>query len=162
MSDQLATILGSADSYRIEVQRNLNHPIDAVWDALINPDSIAQWFAIAKVEPREGGRIELSFGKTIVTGVIKTFMPPNAFAYTWVQEGEAPSLVNFDLIPIGTSETLLTVMQTAMSALDAPDVAAGWHTMMDRFTTFLSTGGHAPQDKAAWQEIYATYKQMVG
>ena len=160
--DKLGTILGAAATRRVEVKRTFAVPIEDVWDALVDPEAVSQWFAPATIEPREGGRIELRFGEhTVVTGTIKTFMPPNVFAYTWEQQGETTSLVQFDLIETAADETLMTVVQTALDVGVAADVAAGWHDMLDRLSQYSRTREIVPQDKARWRALYAAYQSMM-
>ena len=161
-NNDLGTIVGYGDTRRVEVKRSVPYPIRDVWAALVDPEAVSQWFAEASIESREGGKIVLTFEKTVVTGSIKTFVPPYVLSYTWEQEGETTSLVQFDLIEIGDDETLVTVVQTALDSPVACDVAAGWHGMLDRFVQFLGTGNYAPQDKARWQELYAAYQANAG
>ncbi len=161
-NNDLGTIVGYGDTRRVEVKRSVPYPIHDVWAALVDPEAVSQWFAEASIEPREGGKIELTFGKIVVTGSIKTFVPPYVLSYTWDQEGETTSLVQFDLIEIGDDETLITVVQTALDSPVACDVATGWHSMLDRLVQFLDTGNYAPQDKARWQELYAAYQVNAG
>jgi uncharacterized protein YndB with AHSA1/START domain len=161
-SSDLGVIQGTADRRRVEVTRVINATIEDVWNALVDPNAISQWFATASIDPREGGRIELRFGeRTVVHGVLKTFMPPNVLAYTWAQEGESTSLVQFDLIETGLNETLVTVVQTALDAPVAVDVASGWHTMLDRLTQFLLTREFVPLDEARMKKLYAAYQAAI-
>ena len=160
-SNVLAIIEGSTDSRRIEVKRLLPYSIGQVWEALVDPACVSQWWGEWTIDPREGGKIELRFGSTIVPGSIKTFMPPHAFAWTWEQVGEAPSLVHFDLVELDAGKTLLTVVQTPLSCSGGSDCAAGWHSMMDRLSHFLRTGNFAPQDTARWKELYAIYQERA-
>lgn len=156
---ELATIRGTAALRRVEVHRIYPVAITDVWQALIEPQAIARWFGSATVDPREGGQIVLTFGKTVVTCSIKTFMPPHVLAYTWEQEGESTSLVQFDLIETAAAETRVTVVQTALDAIAASDVAAGWTSMLERLSEFLRTGEFAPEDKTRWQQLYEIYQK---
>ena len=118
-----ARLLGSGAHRRVELRRTLAHPIERVWNALVDPAAIACWFTDARIDAREGGELVLSFERTVVNATITVCTPPFVLAYRWRQEGEPDSLVSFDLIATGPRETVLTVVQTALAARDAGEVA---------------------------------------
>ena len=137
------------------------YTIDDLWKALVDPDAVRQWFGAWSIDPQEGGDIQLGFGETIVPRSIRTISPPHTLAYTWEQDGEAPSLVQYDLLRVGDSQTLLTVSQEPLEARITVDVAPGWHSMMDRLSTYLVTRTLAAQDKDGWAQLYAPYEAKL-
>ncbi|HJN51408.1 MAG: SRPBCC domain-containing protein [Pseudomonadales bacterium] len=158
--EDVGTIKGIGKHRRVEVTRLFPFAIQDVWEAITEPENVAQWFGELTIDQTEGGRIKLGFGKTEVTGSIKTFMPPHVFPYTWEQGGESTSLVQVDLIETAADETLLTIVQSALDADVATDVGAGWHSMMDRLAQFLHTRAFAPQDGKRWEYLSAAYQAL--
>ena len=158
--ENLGTITGIGESRRVELVRLYPFAIEKVWQAITDPELVAQWFADFTIDPIEGGRIELNFGKVLVTGSIKTMMPPYVFSYTWEQDGETTSIVQFDLMRMSENETHLTIIQTGLDAEIAPDVGLGWHSMMDRLAVSMHTEKFEPQDKNQWKPLHEAYKEL--
>jgi uncharacterized protein YndB with AHSA1/START domain len=158
--ENLGIISGWGQSRRVELTRLYPCSIEQVWQTIIDPALVRLWFADFTIDPREGGRIQLDFGKIQVTGTIKTMMPPHVFSYTWEQQGESDSLVQFDLIATSENETRLTIVQTSLDAEFAADVGLGWHSMMDRLSGTLITGEFVPEDKSRWESLHQAYTEQ--
>jgi uncharacterized protein YndB with AHSA1/START domain len=158
--ENLGAITGRGESRRVELVRLYPFAIEKVWQAITDPELVSQWFADFTIDPVEGGRIKLDFGKVQVTGSIKTLMPPHVFSYTWEQEGESISIVQFDLMRMSENETLLTIVQTGLDAEIAPDVGLGWHSMMNRLAVSMRTGKFVPEDKGQWKQLHEAYKKL--
>ena len=78
----IGVIDGTGISRRVELNRLFPYAIDDVCKAITDPSCVANWFAKCDIDPHEGGCITLDFGETVVTGRIKTYMPPHVFSYT--------------------------------------------------------------------------------
>ena len=70
-------------------------PPDAVWDAITDPDLLAEWFGPFEFDLSPGGAITTSEAGEIETiGVVERVDPPHRIGFVWVAPGsESPSSV---------------------------------------------------------------------
>ncbi len=133
------------DFHSVRFERLLPGPIERVWDYLTKPEYMKTWLAVAKVDFRVGGTVELTFdlhevpqrkqAGCAVRGVVSRYEPPRVLAYSWVDktpgvvtEGTGPdSIVTFELEPRGEN-VLLILTHRQLPAEKMPSFAAGWHT----------------------------------
>lgn len=97
MSDQRQPETEGRQVLRLE--RHLDHPVERVWEALIDPAQLGQWypFAVLGLEPRVGGQISFDDGEgTIYHGEIRELEPQHLFSFT-----EADDLIRIELQPSG-------------------------------------------------------------
>lgn len=67
----------------IRVERHYDHPIDRVWRAVTEPESLSQWFPFeAEFELRQGGRARFG-GDEGMIGEVLAVDPPRHLAFTW-------------------------------------------------------------------------------
>jgi len=52
----VARIEGAENRRKVTLQRVFHVSEEALWSALVEPDSVRAWFAPAKIDPRVGGR----------------------------------------------------------------------------------------------------------
>jgi len=87
----------------VEKDLELKVPIERVWEALTDAESIEAWMRSGDVavDPRPGGSYRFFGGET--TGVFTRVMRPHALEYTWRQagweSGWPDSVVAWDLRP---------------------------------------------------------------
>ncbi|HEX6348321.1 MAG TPA: SRPBCC domain-containing protein [Candidatus Dormibacteraeota bacterium] len=92
-------------------------PIEKVWEALTDAESIQAWMRSGDVEVdlRPGGSYRFFGGET--TGVFTRVMRPHALEYSWRQAGWDPewsdSVVAWDLRPDGEDATHIHLRHTA-------------------------------------------------
>jgi uncharacterized protein YndB with AHSA1/START domain len=136
----------------VRFERRFQAGVDEVWSSLVEPDRLAHWLAEAVVDPRAGGRISLRFGDgpgDLVTGVITVFEPPRTLEYSWTYEGEAESVLRFELSGDERGTTL--VLEHRLLAVGAaPGYGAGWHAHLDLLAEQL---GHGV--RSSWEELYS-------
>jgi len=147
--NDLARVTGGGNIRRIEVSRDLHAPIDRVWKALTESDQISQWWHTGIIDRQEGGRIALDMGENCepgapsLDGVIKVFRPPHIFEFTWNESDKDTVIVRFELLELTSETTRVTIISHADKA-SLLVVAVGWHEIIDRLSTFISTGTFAP------------------
>ena len=132
----------------LRFERRLNHPVDAVWRAITEPEQLQRWFpSTVSGEMRAGGRLSFSFEEHDVPdmeGEVTDVEPQRRLAFYWGDDH-----LRFELEPNGDACVLRF---TAL--LDARDKAArdaaGWHTCLDRLEGVV--------DQADWQHLYAQYE----
>ena len=133
-------VVTAPDTVRIE--RTLPGPIERLWAWLTEPDKRAQWLAGGDMDLQEGGRVELVFRNSMLTGRyeappekwakheehsfqgrITACEPPRLLAYTWGKSSE----VRFELTPRGNKVHLVLTHQRLPSRDDMVNVSGGWH-----------------------------------
>jgi uncharacterized protein YndB with AHSA1/START domain len=123
------------ERYEIVFVRRLAKPIEKVWAALTVPERIADWLAVAAIEPdlRIGARFSLRFseGDYRMAGEIVDLEPPRLIAWTWPDPADQPnpSVVRFELAPDGEG-CVLTLTNTG-PGFPQPGQLAGWHTHLE-------------------------------
>lgn len=134
----------------ITFTRRLPAPPDRVWTALTTTDGITSWLApSATIDARSGGTISLTFDEeNHVEGTITEFEPPSRLRHSWVINGEAESVVTYDLEPDGGG-TLLTLVHTGLPDEMCGGYTPGWHAYLDRLEAV--TDGATPPD---WLEVF--------
>ena len=131
----------------VRLERRLPGPIERVWAFLTEADKRGQWLASGDMEQRVGGRVDLCFdnskltgndeppppkyarhaGESHLAGRITDCDPPNLLAFDW-GSGEHPSHVRFELTSQG-DEVLLRIVHSRLPDREQMlSVAGGWHT----------------------------------
>jgi uncharacterized protein YndB with AHSA1/START domain len=104
---------------KLRMRRELAHPPEKVWAALVEPDRLAAWFPTsARPELRVGGTVD--FGPD-GTGEITELEPPRVIAYTW-----ATDHLRWEVVPDGAGSVLL-LEHSFDDRAGAASFASGWH-----------------------------------
>jgi uncharacterized protein YndB with AHSA1/START domain len=136
------------DRPALRFERRLKHPVDAVWQALTQPEQLKQWFpSTVSGDFAPGGRLTFSFETHDVPdthGEITELDEPRRLAFYWGDDH-----LRFELDPDGDGCRLRFTC-----LLDARDKAArdaaGWHVCLDRLEGVVAGAG--------WQELYEDYE----
>jgi uncharacterized protein YndB with AHSA1/START domain len=110
---------------RIQRELELGAPPADVWQAVTDPDRLADWLADeVLLELWPGGEAQFRIGAEIRTGWVEEVSPPRAgarddrldgagrLAFWWAAEGEPASRVELQLIPLDGEATRLRVVET--------------------------------------------------
>lgn len=124
------------DSRRMRLERLLSGSPEHVWRYLTEPELLAEWLGISRLELREGGRVELEplrtqgtgqrpSGRT-VKGVVTRCEPPRVLSFTWSEAGTPHSEVTLELVPRGRQVRLVLThwrapLRAQASATAGPD-----------------------------------------
>lgn len=110
----------------------INAPIDKVWDALVNPETIEEWGGGPAVMNSEPG-FEFSLWDGEIFGKNLTVKPNDELTQEWFGgEWKEPSLVSFKLKEInpsvssGQAATELTLFHERIPDEEARDIDEGW------------------------------------
>jgi uncharacterized protein YndB with AHSA1/START domain len=141
----------------IQFERWLAHPVEKVWQAIIDPAELRHWFpAEVHAEPEIGAPIRFSFPGAEVdqdspesSGEILEFDPPKVYAFQW-----ADSVLRFELIPDGTGCRLrfthtLSGTGTRGDRASSARQAAGWDGCLDLLAAVLD-GDPRPSLPGQW------------
>jgi uncharacterized protein YndB with AHSA1/START domain len=124
-----------ADGYRVVFERNLNHSIEVVWDAISNPEKLKIWFTDFEMNLDPGSDIKIIFrdkNKTVTSGKVLEVDPPHKFVWTW--EGE---LAVWELTSTGRNKCRLVLTYSKLTDQYAVGATGGFHTLMDRLEKML-------------------------
>jgi uncharacterized protein YndB with AHSA1/START domain len=144
----------STDS--IEREISIEAPIERVWEALTNAESIGTWFGVgaaATIDLRVGGVMVINHGdhgtfQTLIVAVD----PPRTFSYRWASAfpgelatKENSTLVEFTLRSTGDG-TILRLVESGFDALDIPadrpdatleSHSNGWTGVIAKFAEYV-------------------------
>ncbi|HLI66223.1 MAG TPA: SRPBCC domain-containing protein [Caulobacteraceae bacterium] len=117
--------------YTVRYARRMMLPIEKVWAALTEPERLADWLAVAKVDLRVGGEVELTWPTANFAAryVIREIEPPNLMVWgstdpdnpqaelRWLLFQEDPDFMG----------TRLVLIETLLPPEHLLSIATGWH-----------------------------------
>ena len=139
-------------SAAVVVRRTIAAPAEDIFDAWLDPEALATWMrpgtiksAVAKVEPRVGGRYEIVMqgesGPLPHSGVYRVIDRPRRLVFTWQSQhtgpGETLVTVDFLRVPRGT-EVVVTHEQLPESARAAH--SRGWNSGLEHLDQACQQG----------------------
>ena len=148
----------------VRIERLLPGPIERIWDYLTVSEKRAKWLASGDMELRLGGRVELAFSNSELTGHddrppekyachaggsrmqghITACDPPRLLSYTWGDDSDDSSEVRFELTP-RADKVLLVVTHARLATHGAMiSVSAGWHAHLAILADRLNDRQPAP------------------
>jgi uncharacterized protein YndB with AHSA1/START domain len=158
------TIERTADGGVIRFERRLAYPVREVWDAITNPERLADWWlpfdADITVDLREGGEMVFA-GRgdepVAITCTILRVEPPMLLEHTHTEPG---SYMRWELEAIETG-CVLRVSHFVTDAAAAIDncYVVGLHTSLARLEPCLA-GRPAPWDWDGFAETQAQYARI--
>ena len=132
----------------VRIERMLPAPIEEVFAAWTNPESMGMWLspighAEVVADPRVHGRFRVLMvgGDTSIehTGEYLVFDPPRLLSFTWRSPytGPEPSVVTVTLAPEGETTRLLLVHERLPDEQVTPH-GEGWGSILDRLAELLA------------------------
>jgi uncharacterized protein YndB with AHSA1/START domain len=165
MTDRSASYDGTlertADGGTIRFERHLPFPVAAVWDAITNPERLADWWlpfdADITVDLREGGQIVFtsrSGEPGPMTATVLRVEAPVLLEHTHVVAGST-LLWEIEAVDAGCVLRLTQHVSDVAAAVDGCWVV-GLHTSLSRLEPALA-GSPVPWDWSAFAETQAHY-----
>lgn len=139
-----ATLERTADGGVIRFERHLAHPIREVWDAITNPERLADWWlpfdADITVDLREGGQMVFAGNPgdepVTITCTILRVEPPMLLEHT---HADAGSYLRWELEPVDTGCVLrLSHFVTDTDAAIGNCHVVGLHASLSRLAPCLA------------------------
>jgi uncharacterized protein YndB with AHSA1/START domain len=159
--DEFGTFDRVGDQATLHYERRYARPIQTVWAALTTPERLADWLGAAFVEPFAGGRFELFIDRpdpdARMLGRVLRWDPPNLLEFSWKVGSEPETTVRCELTADGPNATRLLFSHGAMGFKWVGLVLPGWHSLFERLTTALETGGPTPASMERWRELQVLY-----
>jgi uncharacterized protein YndB with AHSA1/START domain len=85
----------------VERREHFPVPPEVLWEAVTDPELLAEWFGPVELDLQPGGAITdggAGDGGTTTIGVVETVEPPHRIGFVWVAPGsEAPSSVELEI-----------------------------------------------------------------
>jgi uncharacterized protein YndB with AHSA1/START domain len=119
--------------------RRLDEAPAVVWRTMTEPETLAQWLAAGRIQPRVGGAVRLDFegSGTVIASEVSAFVDGTVLEFSWSQPGEPARPVRWDLAPDGDG-TRLTVTIKTPPGEDPGRACAGWEAHMAMLTAALA------------------------
>lgn len=150
---------GADGECEIRFERWVRHPVERVWEALVDPEQQQAWVPGVRFEARVGAPVLFDFGdQGRAEGEVLAVRPPTALEHTWRWPGEPPSAVRWRLDPVDGG-TRIVLLHRPLRPGPAVDFSSGWHVMLDALAAHLD--GRAP-DAPDFAGLYAQYAAEVG
>jgi uncharacterized protein YndB with AHSA1/START domain len=141
------------DRPALRFERRLNHTVERVWRAIVDPAELGRWFVSSVVwTPRLGETITSPDAPG--TGQVIALDPPRVIAWSWETQ-----LFRFELQPDADGCVLVFTHVFDDPALGAQQ-AAGWEIYLNRLDAHLA-GGFLSEEEAhtAFPDLHARYKE---
>jgi uncharacterized protein YndB with AHSA1/START domain len=133
----------------LELERHLDAPPDAVWQAWTDPAVMQQWYCpnpqwalVASTDLRTGGLWQVRMGDSHVAGGSYAVLDrPHRLAFTWRWESEdepAASTVEVELSPDAAGTRLALRHSGLPDAGERESHQQGWTLCLDRLAETLS------------------------
>lgn len=120
-------------SFEGKLQRMFyGHERAAVWKMLTDPAGIPLWLAPGTIEPRLGGRAQISFQDSgiAIDSEVKAYVELSELAYSWSNGNDPERLLHWRLAD--TEEgTLLTLTVNTPAGEDAAKACAGFEAHLE-------------------------------
>jgi uncharacterized protein YndB with AHSA1/START domain len=154
----------------IQFERVLPAPVNRVWQYLTNSDFLSSWLAIANIECRAGGRVELQFDQneiperaeqgSKIRGLVSAYEAERKLEYSWIDtKSHLESTVSFELTAQG-NETVLTVTHSRIPSARLHEFMAAWHAHLDILTARLKNAV-PPSFQKRFREVVQTYAMLA-
>ena len=113
------------------------HPVDRVWEAIVDRSALAQWLMPNDFEPRVGHRFHLDGGppRGLVEAEVLDLDPPRRIQWRWMIDG-IPTTVTITL-RADAEGTLLRLEHTELPADPRPRFDSGWVEKFDSLDSLL-------------------------
>jgi uncharacterized protein YndB with AHSA1/START domain len=139
------------DSLSLQVERVIPGPIEAVFDAWLDADSLKRWMTpgpgmtvpVATTDPRIGGRFHIVMrhdGRDIPhDGEYRVIDRPTKLVFTWISEPAGNTLVTIDFQKVSDRETKVVLTHEQHRNTESRDGhAKGWTGILEAFARVMA------------------------
>ena len=140
-----------SNALRHEYENYIRTTPDALWDAITSGEQTRRYFHGTRIESewRVGAAVvyhSSHAGRIAVDGEVRRVEPPRRLSYTWnvrydpERSGEAPSLVTWEIEPVGESCRLTLTHAFGEPCKTLREVKSGWNAILSSLKSMLETG----------------------
>jgi uncharacterized protein YndB with AHSA1/START domain len=161
MATDEGTVREVDNGYELRFERHFEQPIQEVWEAITEPEHLADWLGGSELDLRPGGRIRIDeAGGAGIDGEVLAVEAPHVFSFKWdSREWGDGGPVRFELSEDADGGTLLVFTHVAPTAgfeEYRTKTLAGWHYLLNLLGTELA-GRPQKFSLDAWQVVHARY-----
>lgn len=117
--------------YNVRYGRRWMLPIEKVWAAITEPERLADWLAVAKIDLRVGGEVELTWPTANFTAryVIRELDPPNLMVWGSTDPDNPQAELRWQLYQEDPDfmGTRLVLIETLIPPEHLLSIGTGWH-----------------------------------
>jgi uncharacterized protein YndB with AHSA1/START domain len=154
------TVAHDGNEAVIRFERHLPYSPDEVWSALTEPARVLQWWGDLDIEPRPGGRFDLTWLNPTPDGdrftmhaLITTFHPPTLLETS----GDAHGVLRWELTAEEGGTTLVFTSTLVLADEFRTRVLAGWHFHLLALAHTLAGGTVDLVELPGWNAIHERY-----
>ncbi len=162
----------------VRIERLIAAPPARVWAYITESEKRRKWLAAGEIEPRVGGRVEMTWRnwelagendpapekyaertEYSMVGEVLEYDPPHALAYTWPQGGQMTE-VRFALSVEGGKTRLVLTHANLPSRGHMVGVSSGWHTHLGHLVA-LAEGRPTGAFWSLFKRVEAEYEKRI-
>lgn len=146
--------------HTIRFERMIDAKPDKVWQYLTQSKFIGEWLGKGSIEPKIGGKIDLTFNQNDVEGLVGWYEDERGLSYSFVdKKNGVESIVAIELTPVG-DKTKLVLKHSRLPRKLMADFMAGWHAHLDILVAKISR--IAPPDfRKRFMQLLPFYTALV-
>jgi uncharacterized protein YndB with AHSA1/START domain len=159
------TVAHDGNQAVIRFERHLPHPVHEVWSALTEPARVVHWWGDVAIDPRPGGRFDLTWlnptpdgGRFTMHAIITAFEPPKLLETT----GDAHGVLRWELTPEEGGTMLVFTSTLELSDEFRTRILAGWHFHLLALGHTLEGGTVDLIELPEWHAIHERYVARDG
>lgn len=149
LSLQDGTFFQTADTVGVRFERLFDHPVSRLWEALTEPEQLAQWLAPAVIRGGAAGTISLQLTGGTMGGRILQWKENALLEYVWYNG----SVVRWELMRESKGRTRLVFTHTHVPDAQLLDAAKGWHYHLDMLSLVLDGSDKPSNPVERWDAI---------
>jgi uncharacterized protein YndB with AHSA1/START domain len=121
----------------VHLEEVLPHPVEAVWEAITDPEAISEWLmATNDFVPRVGAAFRLRTERLSADGWVKgevlELEPPRRMVWSWaVNDGLGPSTVTFELAAENDGTRLKLTHVGEINDAAGSEISGGWPSRIE-------------------------------
>jgi uncharacterized protein YndB with AHSA1/START domain len=115
----------------IELSIETPADVETAWEAISDPDRLAEWLTDATPVGRPGDPYRLDFGDSVVEGSVVSVDPGRSFAYTWAWDGDESetgvTVVTWTVEPLKAGGSLVSLVHGGWPETTSDDTTRDDH-----------------------------------
>lgn len=131
-------LVRTPDHIKGVITLRVDHAPPEVWDALTQPQHLANWLAPGVIELRVGGAVKLAFEQSgvAIDSQVKMLRPLQAISFSWSGPGEPERPIEWAIAPHENGSEVTLTVQVPHDE-DAARACAGWAAHLEMLAADL-------------------------
>jgi uncharacterized protein YndB with AHSA1/START domain len=159
-NQDLGSVREVDNGYELRFERHFEQPVEEVWQAITDPEYLADWIGPAQVDLRPGGRIRIDdAGGAGIDGEVLEVKEPAVFAFKWdSKEWGDGGPVRFELSEDDGGTLLIFTHVAPAAGFDefGTKTLAGWHYLLALLGSAVA-GNARRFVMAEWEGVHIRY-----